>query len=59
VWAVSHVDEALALLTDLRVGRRRADGRFPAASMNGRVEAGLEAMAAAAQARRQREIEGP
>jgi predicted ATP-dependent protease len=55
VWPVSHVDEALALLTDLRVGSRRADGRYPASSVNGRVEAGLEGMARAAQQRLRRE----
>jgi len=55
VWPVSHVDEALALLTDLRVGSRRADGRYAPSSVNGRVEAGLEAMASAAQQRRERE----
>ncbi|MGD8485715.1 MAG: AAA family ATPase [Chloroflexota bacterium] len=57
VWPVSHVDQALALLTDLRVGRRRDDGRYPPGSVNGRVEARLEEMAQAALQSRVQELE--
>jgi predicted ATP-dependent protease len=49
VWPVSHVDEALALLSELRVGIRGPDGRYPRGSVNGRVEAALETMARAGQ----------
>ena len=44
VWAVRTVDEALALLTGLPAGERLPDGTYPADSMNGRVEAGLDAL---------------
>jgi predicted ATP-dependent protease len=49
VWSVSHADEALALLSGLRVGSRGVDGRYPRGSVNGRVEAALEVMARAGQ----------
>ena len=45
VWAVSTVDEALALLTGLPAGERDDGGAYPPASVNGRVEAGLVALA--------------
>ncbi len=45
VWAVATIDEALELLTALPAGERGADGCYPARSVNGRVEAGLAAMA--------------
>ena len=45
VWAVSTIDEALELLTGSEAGGRAADGAYPAASVNGRVEAGLAALA--------------
>ncbi|MEW6225817.1 MAG: ATP-binding protein [Chloroflexota bacterium] len=48
VWAVSTVDEALALLTGLPAGERDGGGAYPPASVNGRVEAGLIALAARA-----------
>ncbi|MEA1923852.1 MAG: AAA family ATPase [Pseudomonadota bacterium] len=41
VYAVASVDEAIALLTDLPAGERDADGNYPEASLNGRVEATL------------------
>ena len=44
VWAVRTVDEALALLTGLPAGERLPDGTYPADSMNGRVEAGLDVL---------------
>ena len=46
VWAVATIDEAVALLTGLPAGERRKDGSYPADSVNGRVEAGLDALAA-------------
>ncbi len=46
VWAVRTVDEALALLTGLPAGERGADGSYPGDSVNGRVEAGLDALVA-------------
>ncbi|MHB8893378.1 MAG: Lon protease family protein, partial [Candidatus Limnocylindrales bacterium] len=44
VWAVRTVDDALALLTGLPAGERGPDGMYPADSVNGRVEAGLDAL---------------
>ncbi len=41
VYAVADVDEALNLLTGVEAGRRDDDGRFPAHSVNGLVEARL------------------
>jgi len=41
VYAVTTIDEALALLTGEPAGERDAAGRFPADSVNGRVEAKL------------------
>lgn len=43
VFAVRHVDEALALLTGETPGEPDAEGRFPDASLNGRVQARLGA----------------
>ena len=45
IWAVATVDEALELLTGMPAGERAADGRYPPDTVNGRVEAGLAAMA--------------
>jgi lon-related putative ATP-dependent protease len=50
VWAIETVDEGLALLTGLEAGERGADGRFPAASVNGKVAARLAALADQARA---------
>ena len=44
VWAVRTIDEALTLLTGLPAGERGPDGMYPADSVNGRVEAGLDAL---------------
>jgi len=38
LWSVSHVDEAIELLTGIPAGERGADGTYPADSINGRVE---------------------
>lgn len=45
VYPIRTIDEGLALLTGLEVGERATDGRFPTASLNGRVEARLRAFA--------------
>ncbi len=45
VYGVTEVDEAIALLTGLSAGERGADGNYPEASLNGRVEATLERFA--------------
>ena len=45
VHAVSTVDEGIALLTGLPAGEPDADGRYPAGSVNGRVERTLADMA--------------
>lgn len=47
VWAVSHLDEALELLTGIPAGRARA-GRWPKNSLNGMVVANMEAIVARA-----------
>jgi predicted ATP-dependent protease len=47
VWPVGSVDEALALLAHQRVGRRDREGRFPAGTVNARIEARLASMAKA------------
>lgn len=48
IYAVAELDEALSLLCGAEAGARGSDGRFPPASINGRVEARLEAFAVAA-----------
>jgi predicted ATP-dependent protease len=45
VHAIRTVDEGLELLTGVPAGRQRANGRWPAASVNGRVDARLLEMA--------------
>ena len=45
VWAVATVDEAIELLTETPAGARGDDGRFPAGSLNAKVEARLVALA--------------
>jgi lon-related putative ATP-dependent protease len=52
VFAVRHVDEALALLTGEAPGEPDADGQFPAESINGRVQARLAAFREAVKAAR-------
>ena len=42
VYAVSHVDQGIALMTGVEAGQAGADGRFPGGSVNGRVQARLE-----------------
>jgi Lon-like ATP-dependent protease len=48
VWAVATIDEAIALLTGIPAGKRGRDGSYPGDSVNGRVGAGLDALAARA-----------
>jgi predicted ATP-dependent protease len=50
VYAVSSVDEGIALLTGCEAGSRGLDGAFPPDSVNGRVEARLSDFAAVRQA---------
>ena len=38
VFAVRHIDEAIAILTGERAGERDEDGKFPEGSVNARVE---------------------
>ncbi len=45
VYAVTTVDEALALLLGVPAGERGPDGRFPADTVNGRVERQLQEFA--------------
>ncbi len=41
VYPVTSIDQGVEILTDLPAGRRGPDGRFPADSLNHRVEARL------------------
>ena len=45
VIAVETIDEGIEILTGVEAGRRGGDGAFPAASVNGRVEARLREFA--------------
>jgi len=45
VYAVATVDEAMAILTGVEPGVRGSDGKFPAGTINERVETELSAMA--------------
>ncbi len=45
IWAVKTVDEGIEVLTGMKAGRRGKTGKYPAESINGRVEARLEEMA--------------
>ena len=45
IYPVSTADEGIALLTGLKAGERRADGLFPAGSVNRLVEDKLKAFA--------------
>jgi lon-related putative ATP-dependent protease len=45
VHTVGHVDEALPLLTGLRIGERAADGSYPEGSLNARVAQRLQGFA--------------
>ncbi|MES9843493.1 MAG: hypothetical protein ABW131_02525, partial [Candidatus Sedimenticola sp. 6PFRAG5] len=41
VYAVSHVEEAMTLLSGLEAGVANADGEFPEQSFNGKIQARL------------------
>ena len=41
VFAVRHIDEAIALLTGMEAGERDENGRYPQDTINGKVEARL------------------
>ena len=45
IYAVTHVDQALALLTGLPAGEPAADGRYPEGSVNARVAARMAELA--------------
>lgn len=45
VWAVSHVDEAISILTGVEAGAADDAGRFAEDSINGRVQSRLREMA--------------
>ncbi|WP_373018763.1 Lon protease family protein [Thiomicrorhabdus sp.] len=44
VYTMSHIDDALGLLTDMAVGSENENGDFPEGSVNARVVAALEKM---------------
>ncbi len=54
IYAVSAIDEGIALLTGMAAGELDGDGRYPPDSINGRVVARLETLAA-----KQREFMAP
>jgi predicted ATP-dependent protease len=45
IWAVSTVDEGIEVLTGRRAGARGGNGKYPADSVNGLVEARLREFA--------------
>ncbi len=47
VYPIDHIEQGLALLTGMAVGRRGADGTYPEGTLYARVEARLKAFAAA------------
>jgi len=56
VYAITTVDEGLALLTGREAGERRADGRFPDGSVNAAVE---DALAANVERMKEMRVEKP
>ena len=48
VYPIGTIDEGIEVLTGVAAGARGADGRFPEGSINARIEARLDAMAASA-----------
>lgn len=44
VYTMSHIDDALGLLTDLAVGHENSEGEFPEGSVNAKVMHALELM---------------
>ena len=47
IHAITHADEALALLTGKPAGDRQPDGRYPPGTANAAILAGLDTLAAA------------
>ncbi len=45
IWSVKTIDEGIEILTGVKAGKRNKDGKYPEASINGRVEARLREMA--------------
>jgi lon-related putative ATP-dependent protease len=45
IYGVSTIDEGIEILTGVQAGERRADGRFPAGTVNGLVEDALMSFA--------------
>ena len=45
VYAVSHIDQGIEILTGVKAGERNENGHFPAKSINGLVEARLNQLA--------------
>jgi lon-related putative ATP-dependent protease len=52
IYAVDTVDQVMELMTGVKAGRRGWGGKFPAGSVNGRVEARLKEFSAASGASR-------
>ncbi len=50
IFAIDHIDEAIELLTGTVAGQRDANGEFPPESLNGAVNARLQALAKARRA---------
>jgi len=44
LWALSHVDEGIEILTGMPAGKRRSDGRYARTTVNGQVQLRLEQM---------------
>ena len=45
IWAVSHIDEGISILTGVKAGALREDGTFEEGSVNERVDAKIEKLA--------------
>jgi len=45
IYPISHIDEAIHLLTGISAGEPDADGNYPAETINGKVQARLQAFA--------------
>ena len=45
IWAVSSIDEGIEILTGVKAGKKKADGTYPAGTVNFKVEQKLNEMA--------------
>jgi predicted ATP-dependent protease len=45
IYPISHIDEAIQLLTGIPAGEPDTDGNYPATSINGKVQARLQEFA--------------